>query len=66
MSDLPPFYVTKTLLGFGGKDLNRITLNMPGDRSFVLCEMNEDRSLVDVNRWNELATELSKVWNKKA
>jgi hypothetical protein len=66
MSNIPPFYITQTLLGFGGgKDLNRITLKLPGDRDFVLCEMNEDRSQVDIVRWNKLAQTLSVMWNDR-
>lgn len=62
---LPPFYVTKTLMGFGGEDLNRVTLNMPGDQSFVLCEMNEPRTDVQRSRWNAMAAKLSEIWKSR-
>ena len=66
MSDLPAFYVTRTLLGFDPRepDLNRITLNMPGDNIFVLCEMNEPRADMHIKRWNQLAKELTILWEK--
>jgi hypothetical protein len=64
---IPPFYCSRTLLGFaGGPDLNRITLQMPGryhdSNQIVLCEMNAARTDDDIKRWNKLAAELSRVW----
>lgn len=64
----PPFYCTKTLLGFGGADLNGITLQMPGryheSNRTVLCEINAPRTDDDIKRWNALARDLSRVWLK--
>ena len=67
MAGIPPFYITRTLLGFdpGEPDRNRVSLNMPNDRRFVLCDMGEDRTDKDVKRWNAMAAELSALWEKK-
>lgn len=64
---LPPFYTTKTLLGFaqGTPDLNRITLHMPGDEDFVLYKMGEPRTDEDRNWCNQLAHKLNDIWAKR-
>lgn len=64
-SKIPPFYISRTLLGFGpGQlDLNRISLNLPNHDSFILCEMNEFRTDEDIQRWHRLAAELSRLWS---
>lgn len=64
---IPPFYISRTLLGFGPgePDLNRIFLQMPGDRAFVLCEMGEPRTDGHRKRWHELAEELSRLWSER-
>jgi len=59
----PPFYVTRTLLGFSpGPDLNRVFLNLPDGAQFVLREMNEPRTEQDSRRWQALAERLSILW----
>ena len=65
-SKIPPFFVTQTLLGFGGgPDLNRVSLNLPNHEAFVLCKMNEPRTPEQRDRWHRLAAELSKLWLSK-
>ncbi len=63
---IPPFYVTRTLLGYGAgqQDLNRVTLNMPGDRGFIIYEMGEPRDPAHESRLNALAAMLSEIWEK--
>jgi len=66
MSKIPPFYCTKTLLGFGpGPDLNRVVLNCPDDSRIVLFEMGEARSPDANSRCNALAAHLTELWNKQ-
>jgi hypothetical protein len=62
----PPFFCMKTLMGFGGQDLNRITLNCPDGSEFVLMELGEARTEKANYRANELATHLSALWAKTA
>lgn len=60
---VPPFFVTKTLLGFPpGQDRNRLTLILPGDKEFILLEMGELRSSELAGRFSALAAELTKLW----
>lgn len=66
MSKLPKFYISQTLLGFGGaKDLNRVSIRIPGDKEFVLCEMGEDRTDAQIKRWHELAKKLNEIWEAR-
>lgn len=62
----PPFFCMKTLMGFGGQDLNRVTLNCPDGSEFVLMEMGETRTAKANQRANELAIHLSAIWAKNA
>jgi hypothetical protein len=64
-TNMPPFYICRTLLGFGAgePDLNRVFLQMPTGRAFVLCEMNEPRTELQTQRWHDLAKKLSEEWN---
>lgn len=60
---IPPFYIAKTLLGFGpDKDLNRVDLHLPDGQYFTLCEMNEDRTEQDIKRWRSLVKILNVMW----
>lgn len=66
MPDLPAFYCTKTLMGFGqGPDLNRVTLECPDGTCIVLFEMNEPREPATQARMNALAAKLSELWKKR-
>ena len=61
---LPDFYCMKTLMGYSGQDLNRVTLYMPNEQSFVLYKIGEARTLDANQRCNELAAKLNELWNK--
>lgn len=63
MRKIPPFFITQTLVGFTGEDLNRVFLNMPNGETFILCEMHEPRNDTDTKRWQELMATLSRVFN---
>lgn len=66
VSELPAFYCTRTLLGFHPEqDINRMTLNGPGDWRFVLYEMGEPRDQRATQRANQLAAALTKLWEAK-
>lgn len=62
---IPPFYISRTLMGYGGgRDLNRVTMTMPGERDFVIYEMGEPRSDDELKKWHRLINELNKLWEK--
>lgn len=66
MTELPPFYITQTLLGFGGdQDTNCIFLNLPDGSQFVLCEMGEPRTEQQLKRWRKLVKALTQQWALK-
>ena len=66
MADFPTFYCSRTLLSFGrDEDKNRITLVGPDGFEFVLYRMGEDRSIGANARCNQLAVELSAMWDIK-
>jgi hypothetical protein len=65
MTELPHFYCMKTLLGYGGEDLNRITLYGPNGFEFVLYGMGEKRPTDAGARCNALAARLHELWQKE-
>ena len=60
--ETPPFYVSQTLFGFSGPDLNRVVLRLPDESEFILCEISEPRTEKDRRRWQALAERLSFAW----
>jgi hypothetical protein len=65
MSKLPTFFCMRTLLSFGGQDLNRVTLSGPHDWQFVLYKMYEPRDSGANQRCDKLAAELTRLWEAK-
>jgi len=62
MAEIPAFYITQTLVGFGGEDRNRVFLNLPDKTQIMLCDMGEARTETQRKRWRKLAETLSKLW----
>lgn len=60
--EIPPFYITQTLLGFPGEDLNSVFLNLPDGSQIMLRGMNEPRTESDWRTWRRMADRLSRLW----
>lgn len=62
MAEIPPFFITQTLIGFDGENRNRIFLNCPDHSEFMLCDLGEARTEMQRKRWRRLAENLSQIW----